>query len=285
MYLEYCAYGNLAELCERYEQDLVNPLPERLLWNLFECLALVCLALKSASRTNNSMEVVHQNITPWNILLADKNGADWPGQPTFKLSGFGSAEETSSQDPGNPQQIRAPGTFGYVAPEQDADKGGHRILGEHTNIWACGNLMQKTMAQSGSHVAYSQALRSLVAECVRDQEKMRPTAKQLLNRIRAQVSHGSFERGFFSRIKNFLSKFWRHFIHEELATTPYKFQRAQPHENHHFLPDKYRLGTARDVDDEADISHLGTITVPDSDDDSDGNDQGSRICQVPLSDR
>lgn len=101
---------------------LEKPVPEPVLWMVFEKLVDQCLIMEKGAIVNpgpnNWLEIVHRDIKPENVFLdmPDSSGY-YPQYPTPKMADFGIAFETSPNDDSNPDKWVGAGTRPYFAPE------------------------------------------------------------------------------------------------------------------------------------------------------------------------
>ena len=193
-------------------------LPEIAIWALLERLADAACMMQNGHMPGGNLlmgwanEVVHNDLKPLNIFLGKPETDAWPSYPTFQLGDWGSAEETFAGDPRNPEELTGWGTEGCCPPEQAENQKTHR-LGYWSNIWAIGNLIVyamnlpdvyqeqayfKSKAKTAAVVNrpaidadadnfYTDDLKDLVGECIKDQPTERITPTELRERIRKHV--------------------------------------------------------------------------------------------------
>ncbi|CAK4034366.1 Ca2+ calmodulin-dependent kinase [Lecanosticta acicola] len=136
VYLEYCPHGTLEDLIARHDrlrrpeirafdgQRIPHRIPVRALWAIFEALvSAVCLMRHGRlpdqderRTTPDHRTILHLDIKPENVLLAEPNKELWPGIPVPKVADFGIAiiamtDEDAPYGDGS-------GTRGYFPPEQ-----------------------------------------------------------------------------------------------------------------------------------------------------------------------
>lgn len=153
-----------------------------MLWSLFERLIdAVCILHNGHVEGDEppkdgwEREIVHLDIKPVNIFLADPATDVWPRYPIFKRECFwidmrtriaanypcavgdlGHSDETYDGDPRNPGNLsRNPndffcmGTPGFSAPEQEGRPPGARRrdyrMSAYTSVWACANVVLQVM--------------------------------------------------------------------------------------------------------------------------------------------
>ncbi|KAK0509162.1 hypothetical protein JMJ35_008533 [Cladonia borealis] len=157
IYMEFCPYGDLSRLIERYRR-FGRHFPEPFLWQTFFYLAEAASAMRFGPSERNdewdyNKEIVHRDIKPPNIFLGGENKhTGLPFYPTAKMGDFGLAIETNISDPQNPHDYAGCGTANYMAPEQQplhererkAERQGKRLI-RHilspTNVFAIGATM------------------------------------------------------------------------------------------------------------------------------------------------
>jgi len=139
MYLEYCPYGDLADVIDMHGprtgekegykliEGLTRQIPEPFLWRVFHSLAKLGVAMKlgrveaATIPPKGWKEIIHRDLRLGNIFL-DMATTDWfEVYPTPLLGDFGAAIRTHENDPLNPGifQDQAEAS-GFVAPEQMA---------------------------------------------------------------------------------------------------------------------------------------------------------------------
>lgn len=152
--MDYCPYGDLNRLYYTYKRANL-PIPEPMLWMIFQKLVEQCLIMEKGSVIANTTipgwrQIVHRDIKPENVFVdVPSTNGFFPGYPTPKMADFGFAFETSPQDPTNPDQWSRSGTRPYLAPEQmglsaiedpNEPPVGVKLLA-HTNIWGIGMIL------------------------------------------------------------------------------------------------------------------------------------------------
>ncbi|KAJ5037194.1 uncharacterized protein L3040_007374 [Drepanopeziza brunnea f. sp. 'multigermtubi'] len=173
--LEYCKEGSLGDLLERRQIRSV-PLTEMTMWHIFRCLADGLSMLEYGAEITTAPNlpptvpptfaaaapavtlapathlIVHLDLKPDNVLMADRDQPTHPDLPVFKIADFGNAIKFSR----NPAQVfplndfvkdrgrRRRGTQGYYAPEQFTLRWNYNNFmtspvcgryGSCTNIW------------------------------------------------------------------------------------------------------------------------------------------------------
>ena len=219
MYIEYCPYGDLANLHEHH-QDIDKPIPEPLLWHIFESLVNVGLLMEQGGITQAKAgwaQIIHRDLKPSNAFLSlhphpVPSGDNWAAYPTIKLGDYGLAVETSPTDTRNPGDFTGAGTFSYQAPEQIHVQGDnnpprlmsktdvfgvgitimtlmsrHQTVGVEDNWSAArgGSRHQSDFPQLPDEAAkdYSAELVNLVYDCVQYHQIFRPSFSQVRNTI------------------------------------------------------------------------------------------------------
>ncbi len=105
----------------------------RLAWHV---LARISDQVLSALSLAHHADVVHRDLTPWNIFLA----ADDAGEIRAKLLDFGISKIRSARTLStNDESVL--GTPAYMSPEQAEGK--HEIVGPATDVWAMGAILFK----------------------------------------------------------------------------------------------------------------------------------------------
>ncbi|CAK1364613.1 unnamed protein product [Cercospora beticola] len=145
--ISYCPFGDLMDLQRQFEWS--DPVPEPILWYIFEKLAQQCVAMEESYGDPNEKQIVHRDIKPENIFLDLPNPNYFPAYPEAKLADFGLAIETSQYDDTNPHTMQHTGTPPFLAPEQKINIKGRGPHGQvqpekilsHTNVWAMGLVM------------------------------------------------------------------------------------------------------------------------------------------------
>ena len=199
MYMELCPHGDL-ERIETHYRSLNQPIPEPLIWHIFESLVNVGLPMEQGSVTEAQdgwIQIVHRDIKALNVFLGlhplpAPTRDNWAAYPTIKLGDYGLAVEISPADIRNPDDLVDEGTSGFQAPEQIAGTGDPGLLTAKTNVFGVGitvmNLMSLNQdvgvydwsaARKGSRLAeaypgataetgdhYSEELIALVKGCV-----------------------------------------------------------------------------------------------------------------------
>ena len=219
MHIEYCPYGDLANLFEyHYEND--KPIPEPLLWHIFESLVNVGLLMEQGGITQAEAgwtQILHRDLKPSNAFLSVHpqpvpSGFNWAAYPTIKLGDYGLAVETSPTDTRNPGDFTGAGTPSYQAPEQihvEGDNDPPRLTSK-TDVFGVGITVMTLMsryqsvgveddwsaAREGSrhptnlpHLTeeaaadYSEELVNLVYDCVEYDQNDRPSFSEVRNTI------------------------------------------------------------------------------------------------------
>jgi serine/threonine protein kinase len=158
MYLEYCPYGDLGNLLAHY-QNINQPIPEPLIWHVFESLVSVGLLMEQGHITqaqNPWAQIFHRDFKPQNVFLGNHpravpNRDNWAAYPTIKLGDYGLAVETSPPDNRNPRAFTDAGTPRYQAPEQidDPDNPSPTPLTAQTNVFGVGITVMALMDRHG----------------------------------------------------------------------------------------------------------------------------------------
>lgn len=219
MYIEYCPYGDLATIYEHY-QGIDKPIPEPLLWHIFESLVHVGLIMEQGGITQAKAgwtQILHRDLKPSNAFLSlhpqpVPSGDNWAAYPTIKLGDYGLAVETSPTDTRNPGDFTGAGTFSYQAPEQIHVQGDNNPprLTSKTDVFGVGITVMTLMsryqtvgveddwsaARGGSrHLSdfpqlpdealkdYSAELVNLVYDCVEYHSDHRPSFPEVRNTI------------------------------------------------------------------------------------------------------
>lgn len=209
IYMEYCGNGDLHELIQsRKESSPVLRFSEQTVWQIFAQMSLalyrchngvdpppleditVPSTLGSAQipqpRIQNS--VLHRDIKPQNVFLDHNN--------RVKLGDFGLSKELSGQNLADTYV----GTPFYMSPEIIAG----RAYNAKSDIWALGCVIYEMCAfeppftardqmelnkkikmgivPSVTRFNYSEGLNHAIQSCLRQEEKMRPSAAGLLKR-------------------------------------------------------------------------------------------------------
>jgi len=208
MYLEYCPYGDLSDLLAHH-QNINRPIPEALIWHVFESLVNVGLLMERRIDTKADggwTEVVHRDFKPQNAFLGNHpqpvtGHGNFAAYPTIKLGDFGLAVETSPTDARNPGALVDSGTPRYYAPEQVDQRGNPRLLTDKTNVYGVGITVMSLMDRvneigvqddwANAHASvvphlnvqaardYSPELVALVSDCVEYNQNHRPTFSNL----------------------------------------------------------------------------------------------------------
>lgn len=123
IYQEFCSGGDWHSMIKNYfDAGTERPnIPEPALWYLLEGLAIAGLMMErgdvdGSAAYNPHMQIVHRDIKPHNIFLAEPSKELYQGYPRSKLGDFGISIFTLKNDPWNPHFYQA-GTPGYMAPE------------------------------------------------------------------------------------------------------------------------------------------------------------------------
>jgi serine/threonine protein kinase len=219
MYIEYCPYGDLAGLHEHYLR-IDKPIPEPLLWHIFESLVNVGLLMEQGGITQAKAgwtQIIHRDLKPQNAFLdlhpqPVSSGDNWAAYPTVKLGDYGLAVETSSSDTRNPGDLTGAGTPSYQAPEQIYVQGANNPprLTSKTDVFGVGITVMRLMslyhnvgveddwsaARGGSRhpsafpqlpdealKEYSEELVNLVYDCVDYDQRDRPSFSEVRNTI------------------------------------------------------------------------------------------------------
>jgi serine/threonine protein kinase len=208
MYLEYCPYGDLGNLLAHH-QTINQPIPEPLIWQVFESLVSAGLIMERRIVTQPNAgwtEIVHRDFKPQNAFLGlhpqPVAGRDnWAAYPAVKLGDYGLAVETSPTDARNPVTFVDASTPRYYAPEQVDQGGNPRLLTDKTNVFGVGITVMALMdylnpigvhnGWAASHASllphlsaqavstYSRELVALVSSCVAYNQNTRPSFAHL----------------------------------------------------------------------------------------------------------
>lgn len=228
MYMEYCPYGDLGNILGHY-LNLNRPIPEPLIWHIFESLVNAGLLMQQGSVTQRQAGwtlILHRDFKPQNVFLGlhpdpVPTRDNWAAYPTIKLGDYGLAVETLPPDDRNPGEFTDAGTPRYQAPEQidvPADPNPPPLTTK-TNVFGVGITVMALMdrlhevgvkdnwaaARAGStepvdlaHLDaqavnnYSSQLVNLVSACVRYGQNDRPS----FDHVRAAIlSHTQGEGG------------------------------------------------------------------------------------------
>lgn len=219
MHIEYCPYGDLASLYEHHK-SVDQPIPEPLLWHIFESLANVGLLMEQGGITQAQVgwtQILHRDLKPSNVFLSlhpqsVPSQDNWAAYPTIKLGDYGLAVETSPNDDRNPRDFRGAGTPAYQAPEQIHVQGDDNTprLTSKTDVFGVGITVMTLMsrhqdvgvedewsdARGGSrhpsdlpHLTdeaagdYSEELVELVYNCVEYDQNARPSFSEVRDTI------------------------------------------------------------------------------------------------------
>ncbi|MCJ1467729.1 G2-specific serine/threonine protein kinase [Pseudocyphellaria aurata] len=219
IFMEYCPKGDLRRLYRR------QYFPEAFLWEVFYHLGEAAATMGTGFMGANGQlnEIVHRDIKPRNVFLANPDPAENTFYPVAKLGNWGLAIATGIADDRNPSQYKGAGNSNYMAPEQQDthDEGRYslgpfRRLSSCTNIWAIGATMydlltlhhvkkalyRDEMDDDGEGLAeihtdrepeYTHRLRRLVRSCLRPNPRDRPSIRELQEAIRFSRSHFKLE--------------------------------------------------------------------------------------------
>lgn len=218
MLIEWCPHGDLTDIYESHH-IMDAPIPEPLIWHLFESLVNVGILMEQGDLTQPQPEwneIVHMDIKPANVFVglhpeSAPTQDNWPAYPTFKLGDYGLAFETWEDDDRNPHKQGNCGTERYEAPEQITDEENPQKLTAKTNVFGVGitvmTMMQRhelpgvkdkwSAARNGSKATkdhphlnddtkrdYSNTLVQLVSDSVRYDPEDRPSFQELRDAIR-----------------------------------------------------------------------------------------------------
>ena len=92
--------------------------PEPFIWYIAEQLASAGNTMHIGFEDDDNAEIVHRDIKPGNVFLAENDGAQYPAYPRPVLGDFGVAFKTRTGDPNNPRWFQREGTPNFMAPEQ-----------------------------------------------------------------------------------------------------------------------------------------------------------------------
>lgn len=159
IYTEFSPHGDLGDLIEHYAHVLDKPIPEPMIWNVAESLALCGFAMEHGHINNrpgkidmapNWRSIVHRDLKPLNVLLNAPDPTLYPQYPHAVVTDFGLAFTTAGGDPTNPNWWNNDeGTPSFRAPEQrrflDVDTlepiDGDWRLGPWTNVYGIGLIL------------------------------------------------------------------------------------------------------------------------------------------------
>lgn len=224
IFMEYCPHGDLRRLYKRYRRFRQH-FPEAFLWEVFHYQIEAAAAMANGPVNGHweFEEIIHRDIKPGNVFLANPDLAENPFYPVAKLGDWGLAIETAISDSRNPGYYTGAGTRGYMAPEQRPTRnlawylsGPHGRLSCYTNIWAIGATMYELLTlhhvkkalypneinEDGEGLAeirtkkepeYTDALRTLVRSCLRPNPQDRPDIRQLQKIITSSRSEFKLE--------------------------------------------------------------------------------------------
>ncbi|KAM3416438.1 hypothetical protein BST61_g8033 [Cercospora zeina] len=204
--IAYCPFGDLMDLRNQFDDQ---PVPEPILWYVFEKLAEACVGMEDVAGDPDWLQVVHRDIKPENVFLDLPDPDYFPAYPEPKMADFGFAFETHPADNGNPYDWRNAGTPPFLAPEQNIDIDGqdgqrHKML-SHTNVWAIGLVMLEFVnatplgdqkqyirgvpsyyqTDGRARAKYSRELLRRIEKCIDYWPHRRPAAKDLHAQIMA----------------------------------------------------------------------------------------------------
>jgi serine/threonine protein kinase len=128
--------------------SLTNPLPERIIWLVFECLARgLCILLHGNENLDPSPSwdqgIGHFDIKPGNILVGGRD-SQHPGPGVFKLADFSGAQKVErSQSQQYITMFRAGGTKEWQPPEVWDPQCPGRKFGSPSNVWQVAKCMHE----------------------------------------------------------------------------------------------------------------------------------------------
>ncbi|ETW81214.1 hypothetical protein HETIRDRAFT_46398 [Heterobasidion irregulare TC 32-1] len=209
--MEYCGGGDLSTLIKQ-SQKHGRPIPEDTIWNYFMQILLAlhhCHHPNGHSRSGSSGEegenghrraqILHRDLKPDNVFLDDAN--------TVKLGDFGLSKALAQASFANTYV----GTPYYMSPELMQEK----AYDSKSDIWSLGCLIYELCAlkppfhEAKTHSelsvfirnaripplprGYSQALAGVIKAMLNLNPAMRPSAAQLLQHERLELSFKVFE--------------------------------------------------------------------------------------------
>ncbi|THV49206.1 hypothetical protein BGAL_0206g00070 [Botrytis galanthina] len=163
IYLEFCQNGDVENWANQIEKS-ETVLPEKDIWNIFECLARACIMLERGSESLEAendrdwIPICHLDLKPANILIGGKDEIHDIG--IFKMGDFGLASHVPSnpQDPGWLEHVASNLTLGWGAPEQFFPQMQNRFYSTPANVFGVAAivyfLMTKQQVRIGQDMAY-----------------------------------------------------------------------------------------------------------------------------------
>ncbi|CCG81140.1 G2-specific protein kinase nim-1 [Taphrina deformans PYCC 5710] len=240
IYMEYCGNGDLYELIQsRKESSPVVRFSEHTVWQIFTQLAMALfrchngvdpppleditnsatLGTAQIPQAKTGNIVLHRDIKPHNVFLDHNN--------RVKLGDFGLSKELRGQNLAE----TFVGTPFYMSPEIIAG----RAYNAKSDIWALGCVIYEMCAFDPPFLArdqhelnrkikvgavssivrygYSEVLNSTIQTCLRQDEKMRPSAAGLLRRPEMVMARQQLH--YFDREELLLEKETRLVAHSE----------------------------------------------------------------------
>ncbi|KAK6424303.1 hypothetical protein LTR95_016418 [Oleoguttula sp. CCFEE 5521] len=224
-HLEYCPYGDLAEVMATHLED-GGGFPEPFLWCLFSCLADAALLLQQG----------HLQRTLQGPFSSNK----YPLYPVPKLADFGTAYVIDPAEDATGLESR--GTRNYLAPEQN----GHDSmpLCTHTNIYGIGITLMALMnldRETGRDIdwdrdrkpvfddtakLYTESLGELVSQCIYFDVQDRISLENLRARLEEHTAPGDEDKSSgFRRMTAEQVHSWRNGPHDlNVRPDPYRLR-------------------------------------------------------------